>query len=87
MLNGPIHWLSFRQKITAISSAEAEIYAPDEYVKCLKHIKHIASNLNISDMFFADTTVTVYNDNGVCVHWSKNTTPKGICHITSEEML
>ena len=35
MLNGPLHWSSTRQKITARSSAEAEIYATDECVKTL----------------------------------------------------
>ena len=35
MFNGPIHWTSGRQKVTARSLAEAEIYAMDECVKKL----------------------------------------------------
>ena len=34
-LNGvPVHWRSSRQPVTALSSAEAEIYALAEAVKC-----------------------------------------------------
>ena len=85
LLNGPIHWSSRRQKITARSSAESEIYATDECTKCLLRIKHMAHDLNISDKLFANTPVTVYNDNSACVHWSKNTTSKGLRHITIRE--
>jgi hypothetical protein len=34
-LLGPVHWMSKCQKVTAASSAEAEIYATDECVKFL----------------------------------------------------
>ena len=36
--NGPLHWSSQRQHITARSTAEAEIYATDE---CAKYITHL----------------------------------------------
>ena len=34
-INSPVHWSARRQKVTAHSSAEAEIYATDECVKFL----------------------------------------------------
>jgi len=83
-LHGPLHWSSKRQRITARSSAEAEIYATDECVKDLIHLKHIITDLNLQNQLL-NTKITVYNDNMACVLWSKNTTTKGIRHIQIRE--
>ena len=40
-LRGPLHWLSKRQKITAASLAEAEIYAMDECIKLLLELEQL----------------------------------------------
>jgi hypothetical protein len=46
-LLGPLHWLSKRQSVTAGSSAEAEIYATDEYVKFLLELSQTMDFLGI----------------------------------------
>ena len=83
-LHGPLHWSSKRQRITARSSAEAEIYATDECVKDLIHLKNIITDLNLKNQLL-NTKITIYNDNMACVLWSKNTTTKGIRHIQIRE--
>ena len=84
MLGGPLHWESKRQKITARSSAESEIYATDECVKRLLQIKHISEDLGLKDTIFHSTT-PVYNDNSACVMWSGNLTTRGLRHIQMRE--
>jgi deoxyuridine 5'-triphosphate nucleotidohydrolase len=85
MFNGPLIWSSKRQKVTARSSAEAEIYATDECVKELLRMKHMCNDLNITDIYMPNDPINVYNDNNACVCWSKATTTKGLRHITIRE--
>ena len=84
--NGPIHWVSKRQKVTARSSAEAEIYATDECVKALLRLQHILDDLDIKRIYIpSGKPIHVYNDNNACVCWSKSTTTKGLRHMTIRE--
>jgi len=83
-LHGPLHWVSKRQKITARSSGEAEIYATDLCVRDIFFIKHIIEDLKLYDQLF-DTKTKIYNDNMACVHWSKATTTKGLRWIQVKE--
>ena len=83
-LLGPLHWMSKRQKITAASSAEAEIYATDECVKFLLELEQIMSFLGVKQIFMPGTNL-VYNDNKACVQWSRNETTKGLRHIQMRE--
>jgi hypothetical protein len=84
ILNGPLHWSAKRQKITARSSAEAEIYATDECCKDILRTQHIIQDLNLEHIFLAPST-PLYNDNMACVQWSHNKTSKGIRHIQIRE--
>jgi hypothetical protein len=83
-LGGPIHWCSKRQKITARSSAESEIYATDECTKALLQLSHIIHGFSLSCELMKGPT-PIYNDNAACVCWSKNTTTKGLRHIQIRE--
>jgi hypothetical protein len=83
-LLGPVHWLSKRQTTTAISSAEAEIYATNECVKFLLELVQLFEFLGMKDIFMPGTTV-IYNDNQACVNWSKSSTSKGLRHIQMKE--
>jgi len=82
--HGPLHWSSRRQRITARSSAESEIYATDECVKNLIYLKNIICDLDLQGQLM-NTKIKVFNDNMACVLWSKNTTTKGIRHIQIRE--
>jgi len=75
---------SKRQRITARSSCEAEIYATDECVKDIIHLRNIIHDLNIADKILHDRT-TIYNDNMACVLWSKNTRTKGLRYLQIRE--
>jgi hypothetical protein len=83
-LLGPLHWKSTRQKVTAASSAEAEIYATDECVKFLLELVQLVDFLGFKDVFMPGTNI-VYNDNSACVNWSKSCTTKGLRHIQMRE--
>jgi len=83
-LFGPLNWTSKRQKITARSSCEAEIYATDECVKDLLHLRNIIEDLELESELLHKNT-TIYNDNMACVLWSKNTTTKGLRHLQIRE--
>jgi hypothetical protein len=83
-LSGPLHWQSKRQRITARSSAESEIYATDECTKCLLHIHQLLQGWNIHDQVMPQPT-SIYNDNAACVVWSKSMTTKGLRHIQIRE--
>jgi len=83
-LLGPVHWLSKRQKVTAASSAEAEIYATDECVKFLLELVQILEFLDVKNLFMPDTNV-IYNDNCACIQWAKKATSKGLRHIQMRE--
>jgi hypothetical protein len=83
-LLGPLHWMSKRQKVTAASSAEAEIYATDECVKFLLDLVQIMEFLGIKDLFMPSTN-TIYNDNKACIQWSKKATTKGLRHVQMRE--
>jgi len=76
-LLGPLHWISKRQKVTAVSSVEAEIYATDECVKFLLELSQIHDFLNVRHIFMPPTNI-IYNDNKACMQWSKQTTTKGL---------
>ena len=82
MSGGPIAWSSKRQKITARSSAEAEIYATDECTKNILHIQHIRQDLHFSN---SHNSCPIYNDNAACVQWAHNCTSKGLRHIQIRE--
>ena len=83
-MNGPIHWVSKRQTITARSTAEAEIYATDECTKFILHLRHILEELGLADELMPSPT-TVYNDNAACVAWSHALTTKGLRHVQIRE--
>jgi hypothetical protein len=83
-LLGPVHWMSKRQKVTAASSAEAEIYATDECCKFLLDLAQILDFLDVRHIFMPSTTI-IYNDNKACVQWSKKATTKGLRHIQMRE--
>jgi len=83
-LHGPIHWMSKRQKITACSSGEAEIYATDMCVRDILFIRNIIKDLHMDKYFFNPKT-KIYNDNMACIHWAKNTTSKGLRYIQIKE--
>jgi len=76
--------MSKRQKVTAASSAEAEIYATDECVKFLLDLVQIMDFLGVKDLFMPTTNI-IYNDNNACVQWSKKATSKGLRHIQMRE--
>ena len=83
-LFGPLTWSSKRQTITARSSAEAKIYATDECVKKLLHIRNIVQDLNLQNEFINDK-IKIYNDNMACVLWTSNKTTKGLQYIQIRE--
>jgi len=83
-LLGPVHWMSKRQKVTAASSAEAEIYATDECCKFLLDLAQILDFLDVRHIFMPSTTI-IYKDNKACVQWSKKATTKGLRHIQMRE--
>ena len=80
--NGPVAWVSKRQKITAQSSAEAEIYATDEAVKNILHIQHLRRDLQYPDPY---RPITIFNDNQACVVWAHKKTTKGLRHLQMRE--
>ncbi len=65
-LLGPLHWMSKHQKVTAASSAEAEIYATDECVEFLLELVQILEFLEMKHIFMPETNI-IYNDNRACV--------------------
>jgi hypothetical protein len=83
-LLGLIDWMSRRQKVTAASSAKAEIYATNECVKFLLELVQILEFLGVKDILVPETN-TIYNDNCACVEWSKKVTTKGLRHIQMHE--
>jgi hypothetical protein len=83
-LNGPLHWISKRQTITARSTAEAEIYATDECTKNILHIRFLLEDMNLLHLFAPSATV-LHNDNAACVQWSRNMTTKGLRHVQNRE--
>ena len=84
ILHGPLHWISKRQKTTARSSTEAEIYVTDSCVKDLLQIRLILQDLGLEKLFIKDK-IPIYNDNMACVQWSKNKTSKGLRHVQIKE--
>ena len=86
LYNGPLHWVSRRQKVTARSSAEAEIYATDECVKALLRLQHLVEDMGARHIYMpTKSPIEVFNDNTACVCWSKSTTTKGLRHMTIRE--
>jgi len=83
-LFGPLHWVSKRQAITAVSSAEAEIYATSECVRFLLELVQIFEFLGVRDIFMPGMNV-IFNDNQACVNWSHSCTSKGLRHIQMKE--
>ena len=82
--NGPIHWQSKRQSLTARSSAEAEIIATDECIKFLIYMNNMCEDINTASTMFPKP-IHVYNDNATCIKWSKNMTTKGLRYIQIRE--
>jgi hypothetical protein len=80
---GPLHWVSKRQAVTAISSAEAEIYAMSECVRFLLELVQIFDFLGVRDIM--PGTNVIYNDNQACMNWSHSGTTKGLRHIQMKE--
>ena len=83
--NGPIHWTSKRQKVTARSSAEAEIYATDECVKALLQLNILLEDLHLSSLYTRNKSIPIHNDNQASILWAKSTTTKGLRHMTIRE--
>ena len=71
-LNGPIHWASKRQSITARSSAEAEVYAVDECTKYLLLLTKIVDGWNLKQSLMPNqlkyTMTTKQQYAGVRIH-------------------
>jgi hypothetical protein len=82
--NGPVHWMSKRQTITARSTAEAEIYATDECTKNILHLRHLLEDMDLLKTF-APAATTLHNDSAACVQWSRNMTTKGLRHVQIRE--
>ena len=83
-LHGPLHWSSKRQKVTARSSAEAEIYATDHCVRDILYLRNIMTDLNLLQETFPNKT-PIYNDNMACVMWSQSKTNKRMRHMQIPE--
>jgi hypothetical protein len=83
-LLGLLHWVSKRQAVTAVNSAEAEIYATNECVRFLLELVQIFDFLGVRDSFMPGTNV-IYNDNRACIDWSHSCTTKGLRHIKMKE--
>jgi hypothetical protein len=83
-LLGPLHWISKRQKVTAASSAEAEICATDECEEFLLELSQILDFLDVRHIFMPPTNI-MYNDNKACMQWSKGNTTEGLLHIQMRE--
>ena len=83
-MNGPVHWVSKRQTITARSTTEAEIYATDECTKFILHLRHISEELGLADTLMPNPT-TIYNDNAAHVAWSHTLTTKELRYIQINE--
>ena len=76
-MNGPLHWSSKRQNITARSTAEAEVYATDECAKSIARLRKLVYGLGLGKELMPNKTI-IYNDNTACVYWSHNMTTKGL---------
>lgn len=69
--NGPLHWISKRQKITACSTAEAKIYATDECVKEVLRLQHILEDFSIKDLYMPNSQpIELFNDNTEICHYT-----------------
>jgi hypothetical protein len=79
---GPIAWKAIRQKQTAISSCEAEIYATNECTTDLQSIRYRAQDLDMEDAY---NRITIYNDNQAAVDWAATCTNKGTKHLNLRE--
>ena len=88
LAGGPIQWKSKRQDVTAMSTAEAEIYATNEATKYLLTLSNTIHDLQHRDIFFPPgQATTIYNDNKSCVDWCKGTTTKRLRHMQIWENL
>jgi len=63
MNGGPISWFSRLQKLVALSTAEAEIYAATDATKVVAHLKVLLHDLGVRD----DSPVITYQDNQACI--------------------
>ena len=63
MNGGPISWFSRLQKLVALSTAEAEIYAATDAAKVVAHLKVLLHDLGVRN----DSPVTTYQDNQACI--------------------
>ena len=60
---GPITWSSKLQKITALSTAEAEIIAATDITKEIVHLRLLLSELNVRD----NSPIAIHEDNQACI--------------------
>ena len=63
MNGGPISWSSRLQKVTAQSTAEAEIHAATELVKELVHLKLLLNEIGLR----GNEQIPVHEDNQACI--------------------
>ena len=79
-LNGPLHWVSKRQTVTARSTAKAEVYATDECAKNVAYLKKIVVGFGlVSQLMPTKTTNSACICSCIC--WTKSMTTKGLRHI------
>ena len=65
-LCGPLHWFSKRQRITALSRYEAKIFANDECIKNILHLRNVIQDLNLEEVHL-NAKAKIHNDNMACV--------------------
>ena len=82
VFNGPLHWTSKNQNITAKSSEEAETYATNECVREIVRLPLLSLELNILEAFIPEAEpVTLYSYNMACLYWYKLNTTKVLSNI------
>jgi hypothetical protein len=79
---GPISWSLFCEARTSRSSCESEIKSADEATRVTQHLRQFLNDLDMHD---ATKFTPVYNDNQVCIDWSKSTSIKNLRHFNIRE--
>lgn len=64
---GPISWTSKLQKVQALSTTEAEVYAATEAVKDAAHLKLLLHDLGCRD----DVPIPIHEDNTACIQMTR----------------
>ena len=83
-LGGTLHWSSKRQKNTAHSSTEVEIYTTDECCESLSHMIHLIQDLKVTNSLI-QFPIQIYNDNEASVKLSRNRITKGLFFLQMRE--